>query len=118
MTTRQKLSTHELAHLRVAGEWGLLRDLSGWKVCLTGAMSMERGQVAALIEAAGGQFTNSMSSGVRLLVVADDGTWTSKMEKAEQAGVRVLRESEFAAELLPTPEELVSAKRAPFGAPR
>jgi NAD-dependent DNA ligase len=118
MADPRKLDERDLGHLKLAGDWKLLRDMSGWKVCMTGKMSMERSQLAALVEAAGGQFTNSMSNSVRLLIVADDATWTTKLEKAEEAGTRVMRESEFAAELLPTPAELLSGARAAFGQAR
>lgn len=118
MADPRKLDERDLGHLKLAGDWKLLRDMSGWKVCMTGKMSMERSQLAALVEAAGGQFTNSMSSSVRLLIVADDATWTTKLEKAEEAGTLVMRESAFAAELLPTPAELLSGVRASFGTER
>lgn len=117
MTTRT-LSPQDLQYLGAAGQWGLLRDMSGWKVCMTGKMSMERSQLAALVESAGGTFTNSMSGSVRLLLVADDSVWSAKLEKAEEAGTQVMRESQFVALLLPTPEELLSGERAAFGAPR
>lgn len=117
--TSRSLTTDELSYLRRAGSWGLLRNMAGWKVCMTGKMSMERSQLAVLVEAAGGVFTNSMSSSVRLLIVADDTVaWTTKMQAAEDAGTLVLRESEFAERLLPTPAELLSGERAPFPAVR
>ena len=117
-TQKRTLSQPERDALRKAGEWGLLRSLAGRKVCLTGRMSMERTSLAALVEAAGGVFTNVMGAGVQLLVIADDSTWSNKIQAAEDAGTRCLRESEFAAELLPTPEELLSGRPAEFGAPR
>jgi len=109
---RRLLSGEELSQLRTAAEWGLLRSLSGHTVCLTGRMSMERAQVATLIQAAGGAWAATMSAAVTMLVVADDGTWTNKMRDAESRGVRVVRESDFAAGLLPTPAELLSGERA------
>ncbi len=119
MTTETRtLTDDELDHLKVAGAWKLLRSLAGHKVCMTGKMSMQRAQLAQLVEAAGGSFTNSMSSSVTILVIADDSVWSNKIEQAEQRGTKVCRESEFAAELLPTPAELLAGRQERFGADR
>lgn len=117
-TKKRTLTDAELDCLDLAGSWRMLRDLSGLKVCMTGKMSMQRAQLARLVEAAGGVFTNTMSGSVNILVVADDSVWSTKIEQAEERGTRVLRETEFAAELLPTPAELLGGMRAKFGADR
>lgn len=114
----RKFSEPELEHLRLAGTWGLLRSLAGQKVCMTGKMSLERSQLAALVEAAGGQFTNTIGAGVNLLITANPDHVSTKVHAAKRLGVRVMDERAFAAELLPTPDELLGGVRARFGAPR
>lgn len=107
----RKLGSSDMAHLRKAGSWGLLRNLASMVVCLSGTMSMERTQMHELIEAAGGRCTNAMSGSVDLLVVADAASWTSKMAAAEDRGVAVLTETNFVSMLLPAPEELMRGER-------
>ena len=118
MTTDRTLTDEDLRHLTQAGEWKMLRSLAGWKVCMTGKMSLKRDQLARLVEAAGGEFQTSVNGQTSLLIVADDSVWSNKIEAAEARGVKALRESEFAAELLPTPAELLSGVRAGFGSER
>jgi len=112
------LSPTEMGHLDTAGKWGLLRSLRGHKVCMTGKMSMERTQLARLVEAAGGEFAATVTGATTILITADDFTWTNKARAAEAKGTKVLTETAFAAELLPTVEELLSGRPGPFGSPR
>lgn len=110
----QALEPDELRVLRLAGEWGMLRDLSGWKVCMTGASSMRREDLAVLIEAAGGTWTNTMSGTVKLLIAPADDAFTAKVQKAEATGVRVMSEHDFVAALLPDADDLLAGRRRRF----
>lgn len=114
MAGQAGLADHELETLRAAGEWGMLTDLAGWKVLMTGKMSLPRHQLAVLVEAAGGTFTNTMSSGVRLLVAPKEDHFSTKVQKAEQQGVRIMTEEEFIGALLPQPEDLLAGRRRRF----
>lgn len=107
----RELTQEELRHLRVAGEWGLLRDLAGMRVCMTGAMSLKREQLAVLVEAAGGVFTNTMTASVDLLVVNELSRMSAKVREAERRGVLIVAETELAERLLPRPEELLGGVR-------
>lgn len=116
----KKLTAKEIELLRMAGEWGLLRNLAGKTVCLTGNMSMERVQLAELIEAADGRFSHAVKKGLDILVAGDyllsDGglAITSKLRQAKSAGVKVFSETEFIERLMPSPEELLADARASF----
>jgi NAD-dependent DNA ligase len=115
---KRTLPADELQLLDKAGDWGLIRNLSGRKVCMTGTMSLTRDQMARLIEAAGGQFTNTLNGTVNMLIVPGDkfgGYRSAKADKARREGVMVVSELEFVAGLLPTPEELLSGQRAAWG---
>ena len=82
--------------------------LYGLTICFTGALlSMHRDEAAELVAKSGGDFKNSMSKKVDLLVVGDadylefaDGQRTGKLQKAEDLrvegeGPEVVREVDF-----------------------
>lgn len=112
----EKLSDRDLGYLREAGRWGLLRDLDGRTVCLTGKMSLPRAQVEKLIEAADGRFTNTMTGAVQILVTADPDSRSTKVQAAMRAGIPVLSEAQFVTRLMPSPDELLTGERARFEA--
>jgi len=65
--------------------------LSGWTVVLTGSLSAPRDQVKARLEAAGAKVTDSVSKKTSLVVAGEEAG--SKLEKANQLGVRVVDEA-------------------------
>jgi len=66
--------------------------LSGMSFCLTGAMSRKRNEIAADIEAAGGEVKSSVGKGLTYLVQADPSSTSSKTKKAAQCGTEVISE--------------------------
>jgi len=66
--------------------------LAGKSFCLTGAMSRGRKEIAADIEAAGGEVKSSVGKGLSYLVQADPSSASSKTKKAEKHGVEVISE--------------------------
>ena len=66
--------------------------LSGKSFCLTGAMSRKRNEIAADIEAAGGEVKSSVGKGLDYLVQADPSSTSSKTKKAEKYGTEVISE--------------------------
>jgi DNA ligase (NAD+) len=69
--------------------------LSGKSFCLTGAMSRGRKEIAADIEAAGGEVKSSVGKGLDFLVQADPSSKSGKTQKAEKYGTRVIGEEEL-----------------------
>ncbi len=69
--------------------------LAGKTFVLTGAMSVPRGQIKALVEANGGKVTGSVSKKTGYVVAGDSPG--SKIEKAEKIGVPILSEDELRA---------------------
>lgn len=78
-----------------AGEGnGNAARLAGQSFVLTGKLAaMTRSEAKALIEAAGGTVTSSVSSKTRYLVAGEDPG--SKLEKARKAGVEIIDETAF-----------------------
>jgi DNA ligase (NAD+) len=70
-------------------------SLTGKSFCLTGAMSMPRKEIEKLIEAAGGTFESGVKSGLTYLVQADPESTSSKSEKANKLGVKILAEADL-----------------------
>lgn len=66
--------------------------LTGKSFCLTGAMSRKRGEIAADIEAAGGDVKSSVGKGLTYLVQADATSESSKTKKAAKFGTEVISE--------------------------
>lgn len=66
--------------------------LSGKSFCLTGAMSRGRKEIAAYIEAAGGEVKSSVGKGLGFLVQSDANSQTSKTKKATKFGTEVISE--------------------------
>ncbi|WP_026926703.1 NAD-dependent DNA ligase LigA [Granulicoccus phenolivorans] len=76
------------------------QPLAGMKVVVTGSMvgplaDLSRNEMNELIESLGGRATGSVSKNTDLLVAGEKGG--SKRAKAEQLGVRIVSEDEFAA---------------------
>jgi DNA ligase (NAD+) len=69
--------------------------LSGLSFCLTGAMSRKRNEIAADIEAVGGEVKSSVGKGLNYLVQADPSSQSSKTKKAEKYGTKVISEEEL-----------------------
>jgi DNA ligase (NAD+) len=66
--------------------------LKGMSFVLTGAMSKPRKTIEAAIEAAGGENKGSVSKGVTYLVQADASSTSSKTEKANKVGTKIISE--------------------------
>lgn len=66
--------------------------LMGMSFVLTGAMSKGRKEIEAAIEAAGGENKGSVSKGVTYLVQADASSTSSKTEKANKCGTKIISE--------------------------
>lgn len=77
--------------------------LAGMAVCVTGSVkgsplgNLSRGQVQELIEAHGGRAASSVSKSTSLLVCGETGS--SKWNRAQELGVRIVTPSEFASML-------------------
>ena len=69
--------------------------LAGKTFVLTGAMSVPRSEVKALVEANGGKVTGSVSKKTSYVVAGDSPG--SKVEKAAKTGVPILSEVELRA---------------------
>ena len=68
--------------------------LSGKSVVITGTLgSMSREEAREKIEAAGGKWSDTVSSKTDYLVVGDEPG--SKLDKAKKLGVEILEEKEF-----------------------
>lgn len=70
--------------------------LSGKSFCLTGSMSRGRKEIAADIEAAGGEVKSSVGKGLGYLVMADANSNSSKAKKARKLGTECIDEQELA----------------------
>jgi DNA ligase (NAD+) len=77
--------------------------LAGKTLVLTGTLpTLRRDEAQALIEAAGGKVSGSVSKKTHFLVAGSDAG--SKLEKAQQLGVTVLDEAALLAMLKPAPQ--------------
>lgn len=72
-------------------------QFTGKRVCLTGALSVTRGEFSALLEQAGAIVVGSVSKTTHFLISGDKSG--SKLDKARAAGVTVLDEAEARAML-------------------
>ena len=103
---RQLLADLQALGLRFEGEAKAVPDgpqpLAGKTLVLTGTLpSLSRTQAKAMIEAAGGKVTGSVSKKTDFVVVGADAG--SKLEKAESLGLALLSEAELLALLGQTP---------------
>ena len=67
-------------------------NLTGMSFVLTGAMSKPRKEIEVAIEKAGGENKGSVSKGVTFLVQSDPASTSSKTEKANKCGTRIISE--------------------------
>ena len=70
-------------------------NLKGMSFCLTGAMSKPRKDIEKAIEAAGGEIKSSVGKGLTYLVQADSSSTSSKTEKAQKCGTKILAEDKL-----------------------
>lgn len=66
-----------------------------WAICLTGAMSRPRKEIAADIEAAGHTVVDRVSKDTTHLCQADPTSKSSKTEKAEKLGIPIISEKQL-----------------------
>lgn len=72
--------------------------LKGKVVCITGTFERTREELEALIEASGGEFTDSVTKRTTHLLVGED-PGKSKLKKAEQFGTPIIRTLSFKGEV-------------------
>lgn len=70
--------------------------LAGLSFCFTGAMSKPRKTLETLVEMNGGT-VKGVAAGLTYLVQADPSSTSSKTQKAQKLGVKIISEKEFAA---------------------
>jgi len=70
---------------------------SGYRFCITGALSRTKGHFEQLIRAKGHDYTDTFSKEVTHLVAADPNSGSSKLQKAKKAGIPVISEAELLA---------------------
>jgi DNA ligase (NAD+) len=71
--------------------------LYGMSFCLTGKMSRDRKLIASDIEAHGGDVKSSVGRGLNFLVQSDPTSKSSKTQKAEKFGTKIIGEDELLA---------------------
>ena len=82
------------------------KPFAGQSFLFTGTLSsMTREAAQTRVEALGGKAASGVSKALTFLVVGSEGKAGSKLQKAQEAGVRVLAEAEFA--------EMLTAAEAP-----
>jgi DNA ligase (NAD+) len=69
--------------------------LDGKTFCITGALSLERGQYVRLIESLGGKISDSVSGKTNYLITNDKTTNTNKNIKARELAIPILNEKEL-----------------------
>ena len=70
-------------------------ELSGKKICITGALTEKRSIVEAKIRAAGGAIVASVSKNTDLLLTNDADSGSSKAKKAKDLGIPIIGESDL-----------------------
>ena len=81
------------AFVRGDGSHGLLEDVSGEVICMTGSGPRHRDELASILEAAGARVMNGLGKEATLLLV--NRTDTRKAKAAVAKGIRVLRYEEI-----------------------
>ncbi len=69
--------------------------LSGKSFCFTGTMSKPRAELEEMAADAGGEVHSSVSKELTYLVVADPSSNSSKSQKAQKLGVKLISEDDF-----------------------
>lgn len=69
--------------------------ISGKKFCITGTLSMKRGELQKLIKNNGGIFVSSVTSATDYLITNDTESSSSKFKKAKQLNVPIINEQQF-----------------------
>jgi DNA ligase (NAD+) len=64
------------------------------RICVTGTLSRPRGEIQALIEAAGGEFDKTVKKGTTYLVAGAD-VGATKLKDAQKKGTRVIDEAQL-----------------------
>ncbi len=72
-----------------------IQTLKGVTVVITGKLSIKRDEFKALIEAAGGKVTGSVTKNTNYLVTDNPESGTAKNKKAKELGVTIISESDF-----------------------
>lgn len=71
------------------------QTLKGVTVVITGKLSIKRDEFKALIEAAGGKVTGSVTKNTNYLVTDNPESGTAKNKKAKELGVTIISETDF-----------------------
>lgn len=73
------------------------RELEDRHVAITGALTLSRADMVALIEACGAKWDKSVRATTEILVVGDTGEHgrTAKIRAAEERGIRIISESQL-----------------------
>lgn len=69
--------------------------LTGKKICITGTMSVPRGELEKIIQSRGGIVVASVSKNTDFLLTNDTSPQSSKYKKAQEIGTQVISEEEF-----------------------
>jgi DNA ligase (NAD+) len=70
-------------------------SLTGQSFCFTGSMSRKRGDLEAMVTAAGGLVKSSVGRGLTFLVIADPNSTSSKAVAARKNGTTCISEEDF-----------------------
>lgn len=102
----EKLNEDEI---RLAAQWGLLKQLNSYSFCFTGKHSEARHRMAEMVSLLGGVWHASISGSTNYLVIPNDDTNNSAKKRAAlAAGTTIITEAELCAMILPTAEELLA----------
>ena len=71
--------------------------LTGLSFCITGKLSQPKKFYEAVIASSGGEYKPSVRKGLDYLIAADPSSGSSKLQKAERVGVKIISEDEFIA---------------------
>lgn len=113
--TKSTLTNVDHDNLMIAAEWGVLNSLEDKIICVTGALSVSRGDMERFIHALGGVMTGTVNTTTDYLVCSDPNKLTAKLKEATVRGVPILSEEEFCGMIVPTVEELLGGSNAKSG---
>ena len=75
---------------------GKVEQFSGEIIVLTGTMSKSRDEIAAELETMGAKITNSVSKKTTMVIFGENAG--SKLEKAQELGIKTISEAELRAQ--------------------